>query len=77
MYKNPTEVITIASCQTVKSVEEEINKPNAFVRPSELHRLIETRGQGHDVLHAGGELRREGGLDRGPRQGNDQEVSHD
>lgn len=31
VYKNPTEVILIASCSTVKSVEEEINKPNAFV----------------------------------------------
>ena len=31
VYKNPTEVIIISSCSTVKSVEEEINKPNAFV----------------------------------------------
>eukprot|EP00347_Sterkiella_histriomuscorum_P021365 403334236 len=30
VYKNPTEVILISSCSTVKSVEEEINKPNAF-----------------------------------------------
>ena len=26
VYKNPTEVITMSTCQTVKSVEEEINK---------------------------------------------------
>ena len=31
VYKNPTEVILIKDCSTVKSVEEEINKPNAFV----------------------------------------------
>ncbi len=32
VYRNPTEVIPITNCSTVKSVEEEINKPNAFVR---------------------------------------------
>jgi len=37
VYKNPTEVILIASCSTVKSVEEEINKPNAFVWISLLY----------------------------------------
>ena len=26
VYKNPTEVIVMSTCQTVKSVEEEINK---------------------------------------------------
>ena len=31
VYKNPTEIIPMTSCCTVKSVEEEINKPNAFV----------------------------------------------
>ena len=30
VYKNPTEIVHISQCQTVKSVEEEINKPNAF-----------------------------------------------
>lgn len=32
VYKAPTEVIPVNTCCTVKSVEEEINKPNAFVR---------------------------------------------
>ena len=31
LYKNPTEAIPMSTCCTVKSVEEEINKPNAFV----------------------------------------------
>ena len=31
-YKNPTEVVPMNTCCTVKSVEEEVNKPNAFVR---------------------------------------------
>ena len=31
IYKNPTEIIPINTCCTVKSVEEEINKPNSFV----------------------------------------------
>ena len=31
VYKNPTEIIPIGTCCTVKSVEEEINKANAFV----------------------------------------------
>ena len=30
VYTNPTEVIPMSSCQTVKSVEEEINKQFAF-----------------------------------------------
>ena len=35
VYKNPTEVIPMSSCQTVKSVEEEINKQNAFLSAQE------------------------------------------
>ena len=31
VYKYPTEIIPMNTCCTVKSVEEEINKPNAFV----------------------------------------------
>jgi len=33
IYKNPTEVIPMASCQTVKSVEEEINRQFAAETP--------------------------------------------
>ncbi len=32
VYKNPTEIIQISQCCTVKSVEEEINKAHSFVR---------------------------------------------
>ena len=35
-YKNPTEVVPMNTCCTVKSVEEEVNKPNAFVRLRQL-----------------------------------------
>jgi len=31
IYKNPTEVISISSCRTVKSVEEELKMPNTLV----------------------------------------------
>merc|ERR1719469_544941 len=31
-YDNPTEVIPMTSCQTVKSSEDETNKPDTFVR---------------------------------------------
>lgn len=31
VYKNPTEIIPMTSCCTVKSVEEEINKQFSFV----------------------------------------------
>ena len=37
-YDNPTEVIPLASCQTVKSAEDETNKPDTFVR-SEIAKL--------------------------------------
>ena len=31
VYKSPTEIVPMNTCCTVKSAEEEINKPNAFV----------------------------------------------
>jgi hypothetical protein len=31
-YKNPTEVIVLKDCTTVKSAEDEIHKENAFVK---------------------------------------------
>ena len=30
-YKNPTEVINLRECSTIKSAEEEVHKPNAIV----------------------------------------------
>lgn len=36
VYKNPTEVIPMKECQTVKSVEEEINRQFSFVSNPQL-----------------------------------------
>ena len=32
IYRNPTEIIPMDKCKTVKSVEDEVNKKFAFVR---------------------------------------------
>ena len=79
----------MSSCQTVKSVEEEINRANAFVSRDTSLRLeeeetfltsanhdsptlsIETGSEGPHLLYVGRELRGQGGLDRGPGEGND------
>ena len=31
IYSKPTEAIEMSKCRTVKSIEEEINRPHAFV----------------------------------------------
>lgn len=58
----------MTSCCTVKSVEEEINKPNAFVSKDSISPYhLEIGGERKDLLHAGRELRRKGKLDRSTR----------
>lgn len=39
VYKDPTEIILMNTCSTVKSADEEINKPNAFVSIKIYNRL--------------------------------------
>ena len=41
IYSKPTEAIEMSKCRTVKSIEEEINRPHAFVR---------SRAASHDIF---------------------------
>lgn len=38
-YRNPTEVINLKECSTIKSAEEEVHKPNAIVSASFIQRI--------------------------------------
>ncbi len=50
-YKNPTEVIEMSSCSTVKSADDESYKTNSFVRHLETHFTLETGSEWMDFLH--------------------------
>ena len=84
IYKNPTEVVPMNTCCTVKSVEEEINKPNAFVSTPHTRSIeyssgpfLEVGSERSHLLHASRVLRTEGRLDRCIGEGHDKAVSID
>lgn len=67
VYKNPTEVIPISSCCTVKSVDEELNLANTFVRMINCVKLWYDRNlkwrEGHSTCRQKVIRRRKHGLE--------------
>ena len=74
-YKNPTEVIEMQECKTVKTADEESYKPNSLVsysQPALLIKLFLETGSGRvNILHVCGERTGEGVVDRCFGQSND------